>query len=326
MKELTDGARQALRTPFLASQTAIQQAHILDAADHAAKSLADWLERYPIVRSIRAWPVALSVAAAAPSSSPQALTAVARLGLWIFALDDIFDERLLKEAELMRRATAYQELAHGQQRMWQGDQLLEALRDVRAELEEFPLFSVLHQEWATALSRCIEGMIREYHWGKRYQTNALDAPPSYEEYVDNGCYSIGIPPHDWATVITIGDSSAANHRQFLNEMDRVAAMCVRLANDMRSYPKELAEGNLNGVLILEREFQRSGLEPMQASLRAHERLRADIAGGLEKLVQLRANPVTATGRPEASIADIGLFCSEFYTNFDYHTLMSALPE
>ncbi len=325
MATVRAAARKALRTPFLASQAAAQQAHILDVADRAAENIAGWVERYPIVRSIRSWPVALSVAAAAPSSSLQALTAVTRLGLWIFALDDVFDERLLEEAELMRRAKAYQEMAHGQQPGLQSDQLMEALREVRAELEEFPLFSVLHAEWATALCRCIQGMIREYRWGKRCHTDASDTIPSYEVYVDNGSDSIGIPPHDWATVITIGDSTAADHRPFLREMDRVAAMCVRLANDMRSYSKELGEGSVNSLLILEGAFQRRGMDPIQAKVHARDRLRADIAAGLKKLGQQRANPVTATGRPEASIADIALFCSEFYTNFDYHTLMSAPP-
>jgi hypothetical protein len=325
MATLRPAARKALRTPFLASQGAAQQAHILDAADRTAENLAGWVERFPIVRSVRSWPVALSVAAAAPSSSLQALTAVTRLGLWIFALDDIFDERLFDEAELLRRARAYQEMAHGQQPGVRGDQLMEALREVRAELEEFPLFSVLHEEWATALCRCIQGMIREYGWGKRCHTGASETIPSYEQYVDNGSDSIGIPPHDWATIITIGDATAADHRPLLHEMDRVAAMCVRLANDMRSYSKELDEGGINSLLILEGAFQQCGFDPTQAKVHALDQLRADVAAGLKKLARQRANPVTATGRPEASIADIALFCSEFYTNFDYHTLMSASP-
>jgi len=318
-----DAAQLALRTPLLAAQPPEEQARLLDLTNLTVEHLAEWLERYPIVRRVRAWPVALSIVAAAPWCSVPELVAVTQLGLWIFALDDVFDEQLLPEPELLRCAADYQALALGQPPARAGDALFGALDDVQRTLQAFPLFSMLRDEWASAMCRCIQAMVQEYRWRQAYRAGDLAAQPSYEVYLDNGAASIGIPPHDWATIIVTGDASAADHRAYLREMDHLAAVCVRLANDLRSSAKEVAEGNINSLVILEQALERRGLEASAARLEAHQQVHAELAARLEALWRLRAGARTRSQRPEASIAAIAQFCSEFYAQFDYHTLATG---
>ena len=309
-----------MNSQFVASQAPGVQARIISLSEHTAHALEDWVARYPAIRKVRVWPVALSVVAAAPHSTLDAAVAVARLGLWIFALDDVFDEEQLPERELMRRADRYQAIALGHSAAPAGDALAAALNEIREELAGFALFEPLSEDWTTSLCRTIQGMIREYGWRQQHLSEDASGLPSYQEYVENGLYSIGIPPHDWASVITTGDSSAVDCRPHLHAMDRIAGTCIRLANDLRSYKKELAEGNVNSLLILAHAFQHQGLDASQAHLRAKAQVRADIVRGLDSLAKLQAGGGTMTGNPERGIADIARFCCEFYVAHDYHTL------
>src|SRR5438067_13746490 len=104
-------ARPALRNQFVADQDPGVRARIMNMSERIADDLDGWVRRYPAIRQVRVWPVALSVVAASPYNSRAAVLAVARLGLWVFALDDVFDEQQLPEVELLRRADRYQATA-----------------------------------------------------------------------------------------------------------------------------------------------------------------------------------------------------------------------
>jgi hypothetical protein len=313
-------ARPVVRSEFMAARDPRMQGHVTSMSEHTASALDEWVARYPVIRQVRVWPVALSVVAASPHNTLDAVLAVARLGLWIFALDDVFDEEQLPERELMRRADRYQAIALGHSAAPDGDTLAAALNEVRDELAGFALFQLLSKDWATSLCRTIQGMIREYRWRQRHLVEGASGLPSYAEYVENGLYSIGIPPHDWASVITTGDVSAVDCRQHLRAMDRIAGTCVRLANDLRSYNKELAEGNVNSLVILAHALQDQGLDASQAHLRSQAQVREDIVRGLDSLDKLQARGGTKTGYPEGGIADIARFCCDFYAAHDYHLL------
>ena len=85
--------------PFLTSLGPADRARILDLAARAAERLERWAAHYPVIRAVRIRPLALSVAAAAPFSSVEALVSTARLSLWVFTVDDLFDEGGVSGAE-----------------------------------------------------------------------------------------------------------------------------------------------------------------------------------------------------------------------------------
>src|SRR5919109_1017312 len=100
-----------LRSNFLESLDPAEQVRIFDLSARAAQTLHRWAARCPLIRRVRVWPLSLSVAAGAPFASVEALISTARLSLWVFTLDDLFDEECLPELELMREAQRYRAIA-----------------------------------------------------------------------------------------------------------------------------------------------------------------------------------------------------------------------
>lgn len=308
-----------LHSRFLESKDAAEQLRIFDLSARAAQTLHRWAARYPLIRRVRVWPLALSVAAAAPYSSVEALISTARLSLWVFTLDDLFDEERVPRRELMRRTARYQEIARGDSTPSARDGMAAALGEIRDDLARYPLFASLGTAWADALCGTIDGMTQEYEWRACYRCDGAAALPSYEEYVATGRYSIGGPPHVWAALITTDDPSTPRHLEHLRPMEQLASTCIRLANDLQSSAKEADEGNINALVLLGRHFQQEGLSVDEAGGRAAARVRAEIAAGLERLADLQAAARTKTGRPEATTADIARFVCDFYVEHDYHT-------
>jgi hypothetical protein len=315
---------EGLQSLFLASLEPAAQARIFDLSAKTSAALHRWAVRYPLMRRVRVGPLSLSVAAGAPFASVEALISTARLSLWVFTLDDLFDEEGLPHAELIERAERYRALARSEIPCLAGDNMATALCEVRDDLASYPLFGPLGVEWANALCGTIDGMVHEYEWRLAYR-DVADAPallPSYDEYVATGRYSIGGPPHIWAAVITSDDPSTPAHLDQLGAMEKLASTCVRLANDLRSYQKEIDEGKINTLVILSRELRARGVSRDVAYQHAEARVHADIVAGLNQLSELRAAAGTQTGHPEAAIDNIARFVCEFYTHHDYHTFLA----
>lgn len=312
---------EVLKSNFLAARTPIEQVRIFDLSVRTATPLYQWAARYPLIRRVRVWPLALSVSAAGSFSTVEALVSTARLSLWVFTLDDVFDEEAVPEKELMCRAERYRAIAYGEPVPPARDTLAAALRDVRDDLARYPLFESLGIEWANALSGTIDGMIAEYRWRQDARSGRGIALPTYDEYVASGLYSIGGPPHVWGALITTDDASTPQHLDHLKKMERIACTCIRLANDLQSYRKELEEGNINALVILSQELVEKGLSQDEALQMSEALVRAKIHEGLRQLAELQAEGRTRTGRPEADIADIARFVCDFYSTYDYHTFV-----
>jgi len=314
-----------LRSRFLASLDPAEQVRIFDLSARTSQTLHRWAARYPLIRRVRVWPLSLSVAAGAPYASVEALISTARLSLWVFTLDDLFDEERVPQGELMKRAERYRALAHREIPCPSGDSLATALCELRDDLATYELFEPLREEWANALCGTIEGMKREHEW-RASDRRAADilALPTYDEYVANGRYSIGGPPHIWAAVITSGDPSAALPKplEHLRKMEEIASTCIRLANDLQSYQKEIKEGKINALVIVSRILRDAGLSEHEAYEQAEARVRADIVAGLDRLTELRRNGKTRTGHPEAAIDNIARFVCDFYVHHDYHPFLA----
>jgi Terpene synthase family 2, C-terminal metal binding len=313
-----------LRSRFLASLDPAEQVRIFDLSARTSQTLHRWAARYPLIRRVRVWPLSLSVAAGAPFTSVEALISTARLSLWVFTLDDLFDEERVPQAELMKRAERYRALAHSEIPCPTGDSLATALCELRDDLASYPLFASLGLQWANALCGTIDGMMREYQWRLAYRkgTDSRATLPTYEEYVATGRYSIGGPPHMWAALITSDDPSTPAHLDHLGAMEKLASTCIRLANDLQSYQKEVDEGKINALVILSRELRGPDVSQETAYELAEARVQADIVAELNQLTELRKTAVTHTGRPEAAIDNIARFVCDFYTHHDYHTFLA----
>lgn len=309
-----------LNSTFLDGQSQATRGAVFAAVGRLMPDLQQWCAGYPSLRTERVAPVSLTVAAAAPFAGHGALLAAAKVTLWIFALDDLFDESLLPRSQLLAAAEEFMTVARAGRAEVPGE-LANCLVDARAAVAEFPLFDSLAADWAAAMCGTVDAMVREYDWRTAFQTTG--SLPTYEDYVQNGLYSIGGPPYLWTTLVSSGDPSLLSVLPRLRLMEPLASSCIRLANDLRSDAKERLEGKLNGVVIRGSEFQARGMAADEAWLAAAVGIRADIGRRLKRLNVLRRKVGSQTGQPEATMADIANFACDFYVSHDFNAFDAA---
>jgi hypothetical protein len=200
--------------------------------------------------------------------------------LWIFAIDDLFDDGNLAGTDVQTLAEPYDRIING----CPIDSELAAvpiatpLHDVVQDLSQFELFASLRPIFAQTLLQTVRAMSLEEQWARTYLDSGILPAPS--EYLDNGCATIGIRPTLWGITAAIDDPSASAHTTHLAEHIDQAAACVRLANDLRSYRKELAEGNVNSLIIYTAAGIREGQPPERALALARARVESEVADGL----------------------------------------------
>jgi hypothetical protein len=125
-----------IRSKYLASLDEDQKLRIFDLTTRVSRELHRWAVRYPLIRKVRVWPVCLSVAAGAPFATASQLTSMARMGLWIFTVDDLFDEETVPFPELQRRVGRYHDILAGGRvdPQTERDTLVLALHNIREDL------------------------------------------------------------------------------------------------------------------------------------------------------------------------------------------------
>jgi hypothetical protein len=266
------------------------------------------------------------LAATASFLSVRELLPAARLSMWLFAVDDLCDEGSAEERALgsaqrwsrLERGVAVLDEPAGSG-SGDGDPLLQAIRDIRDELAGFPLFAPLRPSLVGFLREVLRGMQREEAWATRYRESPGDPLPTSRDYLETGLHSVGVLPVYLSMLATMGDDSIPSHLPRLLEMGHEAALCIRLANDLRSYERELAEGKLNSLVILQRELStQRGLEPAAALEQARAEVKARMAGALERCVEIGRRERTGSAHPERYTTDLVSFVCDFYAHHDYH--------
>lgn len=315
-----------LKSIFLDRLNDEQKLRIFDLTTRASRELHRWAARYPLIRRMRVWPLSLSVAAAAPFATADIIINMARMSLWIFTIDDLFDEEIVPFAVLQRRVDRYKQILAGGRATGPGqrDSLALALQDIRDDLSTYPLYEALWEEWAAAATGTLNAMMREHEWRLLYRSADSDTPlPSYQAYLSYAMYSIGGPPVIWTSLISISDSSTVDRLPHLKELERTASICLRLANDLRSYHKEIGEDKINSIVIRQYEAINRGYSSEAALRLACDAARRDIQRGLTRCSELQREARTVSGHPESAIADIARFVCDFYINHDYHTFTTG---
>lgn len=328
MQDTSAAGRPPPDSPFLGLRSrfvdGLPEADRLALPGRAARlglAMEEWAARFPCARAVRARPLALSVAAAAPFVPESALLDTARLSLWVFALDDLFDEGGLDRAALRRRAARYKGVVSGLRgRPGRDAGMAAMLAEVLAGLAAYPLFLSLRATLQDAIRGTIDAMLLEDRWRRDVRRRGPAAWPSVAAYLAAGRWSIGGPPHIWAAVLTAGEPGVAAHMGHLGAMEERASRCIRLANDLRSADKERAEGTPNVLSMLAPGASPDSLPYLGALAWA----RGEIARLLDELRRLRALPGTPSGRPEAAIAGIASMVSDYYASHDYHASLPAV--
>jgi len=193
-----------------------------------------------------------------------------------------------------------------------GDDLAAMLHETYLELSRQPLFPSLAAPWRQALRDHLHGHLQEHGWRSDYRQNPASLP-SYADYLAVGCHTIGFPLIPWTFLIAFSDPTAPAHLAGLEEMAVTAGVCLRLANDIRSYERELAEGKINAIVIL------SWTAVAEAAQRqAEEHIVAEIEAGLASLRRQRQALAASCDLPSAAILGMAETGCRFYHRRDFH--------
>ena len=306
---------------FLQRLPSDEQRRISMLAGEAAEFLSAWSGGFSTVRPARIIPICLTVAAAAPFADVQMVIDTARVSVWIFAIDDLFDEADVSQAQLSDCARLFKAILRDQPADIWDDELAQMLMLVKKGLAKYPLYGRLGQQWEEALIGTIEAMLQENQWRLDYQQYGEKTLPDCELYLETGRKSVGGPPHMWAAILTAGDETAISHVNKLSQMVNHSSSVVRLANDLQTYERELVEGKLNSLLILRHSHQQGGLGA-QASMRAaRDYVQQRMGDHLRSLNVLRRVPGTSSEKSEIAVTRVAQYVAEFYQKNDFHTAM-----
>lgn len=305
---------------------------IQENAKDLAALLSIWTSCHPIIRARRVPPVALLVATVLPNLPVQLSLLVGKIILFIFTVDDVADERLLSYADFTNYSKAWEDIACN----GSTDPLPEKdgdlgvmLIEIRSELAEFPLFSVLSDLWVNRLHLLTEAMAREYEYGLRYHVSGKSALPGFDEYLENGIHSVGFPFWGTSVLILLSNPLALDNLEPLNQIILCTGAAIRLYNDVRTYEKEVREGNINAVTLMEHALmtERQGLSPQHRLELAQEKVLQRANEYAEKSCAQAGIHQGHTGQFEEMIRRIVAFHAYFYGsrqhNQDYHTITPA---
>lgn len=306
---------------YLAVKSDEERAHILSLAGELGRPLGEWVARYPqLLRPFRIPQASLTLSATAPFLTAASLLPGAQLMFWVFAVDDLFDEGPQPAAELVPRLErCLALLGNPEDTDTGGDPMREVMRDARDSLGHLPLFAPLRPYLVEALRDMVRCMHRESDWSAAYRRAPQQPLPAFAEYLENGGPTTGSLPFYLGVFSAMEDASIPAHMPRLLEMNRAASASIRCANELRGYEREVGEGKLNGLTILQRELMvQEKLDEAAALERARELVKARIPTGLERCQQLARQTRTDSGNAERFILNIAAFICDFYVHHDFH--------
>ncbi|MET0401847.1 MAG: terpene synthase family protein [Cystobacter sp.] len=319
-----------------------QGAQVFALTGELSAALRPWMDKHQrmvalthapekIMRGARARQLCLTLAAAAPFLEVRELLPATCMGTWMFVVDELTDEHALISSPLwdgLCRFPALFDAPPSAELLAEPTlgPLAEALGDIQEQLRGRSLFAAVRPELALSVGDVLKGMAAEELWSTRYQDPSRPPLPGLEEYLEQGALqTTGVFPVIVSLLGALEDDSIERHLPRLLEMGRQAAICVRLANDLRTYEKELAQGKLNALGLVQREgMAREGLGEAEALERARLGVQARLDAAVARCMSLGAPENaerTTTRHAERFISNLVAFVCDFYTHHDYHHVL-----
>jgi hypothetical protein len=304
---------------LLATVPVAERGRLLDVAREVTACCDAWLAEHPIVRrpSVTA-ACALVSTVAMPNLAVAELGLLTRWWLWIFGVDDVFDDGAVPDEwvdDWTRRFV--RDLPADD------DPLLAAFGSIHDDLRRYPLYPPLARRWRAGMAEIVRGMLRERRWsGARTPAEQ----PSYAAYLDNAMTTIAVRPYTVTAAILAGEPAAAERFDALDPVIRTAARCFRLANDLRSAAREREEGTLNAVSLLQRGFAARGFGDEAAEQAARRQLRETCAADLAYLDAARHTAPPALATLTRFLWAHTTFVWHMYQVSDYDTVSALLRQ
>lgn len=279
---------------------------IHDVCNRLTDFLFEYFRDYPIFNPIRFQAVSLTSAAENPFISMGKLENRVKITIWIFAIDDLIDEKMIPENELKEKLDFYKKVVLGEaHEVDPKDQCGSVLLDIVKQIQSRPLYADLKDLWEQSFLKMITGMLLEAH----------EAPLNIglEKYLDHSAYSVGVPMYVISAWILTEEQSKLHHRDELEELMMLSSKSIRLANDLRTYEKEKKENNLNAIMIKERELINLGLDEQTAHAEAFHYIESLLKSYMEQFYSKCDDSIPL----KKALHRLTRFSLDFYSETDF---------
>lgn len=237
-------ARQRLLPPLTGKQTAALEER-LPAVYHAARSFTD---RFPCANGEIVFPASIFKIVQMPSLSADDLATAVQWETWVFALDDLFDQRQRDFKEICDIVDECYRVAivpPGTEDI--STDFGASFREIKLRLAAHQVFRELQPAFAGTLARLVDAMAYEYAFRPGRAPARRAGVPSLDEYLYHASH---IFAHTCMWILPLHDDESV--LPALGPLTRLADQCsraLRLANDLSTFRREEHEGVLNGVVV-----------------------------------------------------------------------------
>jgi len=189
--------------------------------------------------------VTLANAFCAPGSEAARLRIANRTTLWAFAVDWLIDYQAAAEPEVREIVDGCLNVADGAAPS-PDHPLTRFLAEIRDELAGASAFDVFYPVWREELCLMLHAMARE--WGWKAVRGKEGVLPTFDDYMDNSdnhgsCF---VNMSHWVYTGALGSTDGLDQ---LRTTSRAAQRVLRLLNDLRTYQRDLAWGDLNVLML-----------------------------------------------------------------------------
>lgn len=169
------------------------------------------------------------------------------LGLFVFVVDDRFDEQLDPAKPDLGRALARHLESLLDSPAPSDDGVAQFLSTIDARFRRRPGYAAFSAIYRENLVGMLDGMADEFERGRR-------GADDLEAYLDVATRSLGLGWVLSGILVLTGEAGLARHPRELSAILGIASTAVRVANDLRSYRRELMEGKTTALLLAARQF------------------------------------------------------------------------
>lgn len=223
-------------------------------AEQVLLRLRAWAQRFPAMEGKRLDSMARSCAEACPGARPESVLQLAIFCMVLFGIDDLADRALgpMSDEEIGAHLRQFARLVRDGG-LTSAAPPPHAPGQVHRALAEF-CRSLPHDRPAYALfTRHLTGMLvgmeEEVAMSRAFAERG--ELPDWDSYVEMGTRTVGIPPVG-AVLLALEGPAEPVLDERVEQLLSCAARCIRFANDLRSYAREVTEGKPNSISLLMR--------------------------------------------------------------------------
>lgn len=313
--------------------------NILDAgaatiAGQVQADLQGWAARWPVFAPIRFPAVAQTTAVHLPELSRTARALAALVSLWIIAFDEIVDEDRLTSAQLADLSERCRTIVARPEALdtVQENPLCASLQEIVRQITRRSTFAPFASTWQAAFRDMLDAILEHRLLGNvRVPGAASEATtlgvPSFAAVLALTTRSIGVYFYLITSWILYEEPALILRREALLRSAAAAAQTIRLANDLQTWGRDAAEGNVNTLAALQWELAAAmpGLPVDHCRAQALHRLQQQLVAALAHTRTELHNSAIPNSSVERDLDQLVTFVTQLYARTDYHTYVAPPP-